>query len=179
LSFVNAPIVETGRLTLRAHGLVDFDASVAMWSDVAVTRFIGGKPSSAQQTWSRLLTYFGLWALLGYGYWAIEEKATRRFIGEIGFADFKRTIAPSMTAIPELGWALASPAHGRGFATEAARAVTAWGDQHLAASRTVALIDPDNLASIRVAEKCGYANFERTTFNDRPMLFFERRSPRD
>src|ERR1700736_1329189 len=113
---MTAPTIETARLLLRAHRPADFAARVAMWTDPVVTRFIGGKPSTEQQTWARLLNYAGHWALLGFGYWAIEEKASGAFIGELGFADFKREIDPAMRDVPELGWTLASAAHGRGYA---------------------------------------------------------------
>ena len=168
------PQIETERLMLRGHRLTDFDAAFAMWSDPAVTRFIGGKPSTEQQTWSRLVGYAGYWAMLGFGYWAVEEKASGSFVGELGFADFHRDIDASMQAVPELGWALAPAIHGKGYATEAVGAAVAWGDAHLASARTVCLIDPGNLASIRVAEKAGYHEFKRTAFNNNPSIFFER-----
>jgi RimJ/RimL family protein N-acetyltransferase len=175
LTLDRTPEIKTHRLTLRAHRLDDFDASFAMWSDPVVTRFIGGKPSIEQQAWSRLLVYAGHWALLRFGYWVVEEKSSGEFIGEVGFADFKRDIDPSMRDVPELGWAFASRVHGRGYATEAVGAVVAWGDAQFGSARTVCLIDPENLASIRVAQKCGYQEFERTLFNGRSTVFFERR----
>jgi RimJ/RimL family protein N-acetyltransferase len=168
------PDVETARLKLRGHRLDDLDGCVAMWSDPIVTRFIGGKPSTAQRTWLRLLAYGGHWSLMRFGYWAIEEKATGSFVGEVGFADFKRDIAPSMQDVPELGWALAPNVHGRGYATEAVRAALAWGDVHLKAARTVCMISTENTASIRVAEKCGFRQFEQTLFDGSPTLFFAR-----
>ena len=167
-------MLETERLRLRAHRLDDFAASLAMWSDPAVTRYIGGKPSTEQQAWFRLLRNAGSWALLGFGYWAVEDKATGTFAGELGFADFKREIVPSMRGVPELGWALAPAFHGRGYGTEAVRAALAWGDRGLESARTVCLIDANNLASIRVAEKCGYAVFERGDFDGTPVLYLER-----
>jgi len=147
-----------------------------MWADPAVTLHIGS-PSTRLQTWARMRGYVGLWEFLGFGYWAIEEKATARFIGELGFADFKREIAASMQATPELGWALAADAHGRGFATEAVRAATAWGDVNLRSERTVCLISAQNLASIRVAEKCGFRRFDAATAGNAELLFFERYRP--
>jgi len=167
-------VLETARLRLRPHRADDLDALLAMWSDPIVTRYIGGKPSTEQQTWMRLLGYAGHWSLLGFGYWAVDEKETGAFAGELGFANYKREIAPSMREVPELGWALASHAHGRGFATEAVRAVLAWGDANLRSERTVCLINVENAASVRVAEKCGYRIFERTQFGERPTLFLER-----
>ena len=145
-----------------------------MWSDPIVTRFIGGTPSTEQQVWSRMLTYAGHWALLDFGFWAIEEAASGTFIGELGFANFKRDIEPAMKEAPEIAWAFATRAHGKGLATEAVRAAVAWGDERFGAARTVCLVNPDNLASIRVAAKCGYLEFKRSEFNGKPVLFFER-----
>ena len=169
-----APTIETQRLRLRAHRPEDLGAALVMWSDTDVTRYIGGRPSTEQQAWSRLLNYAGHWALLGFGYWAVEEKASSTFVGELGFADFKRDIDPAMRGVPEAGWTFASPVHGRGYATEALRAVVRWGDEQFSPDRTVALIDADNLASIRVAEKCGYREFMRARYSERPTIFFER-----
>lgn len=168
------PDVETARLKMRGHRIDDLDDCVAMWSDPIVVRFIGGTPSTVQRTWLRLLAYRGHWSVMGFGYWVIEEKATGSFVGEVGFADFKRDIATSMQNVPELGWALAPRFHGKGYATEAVRAALAWGDAHFQAARTVCLISSDNTASIRVAEKCGYREFERTLFDGTRTLFFER-----
>ena len=67
---------------------------------------------------------------MGFGHWAVEEKASGDFIGDLGFADFKRDIQPSIQGLPELGWVLASRAHGKGYATEAVRAAIAWGAAH-------------------------------------------------
>jgi RimJ/RimL family protein N-acetyltransferase len=145
-----------------------------MWSDPEVVRHISGVPSTRQQTWSRILNYAGHWALLGFGYWLIEETETGRFVGEAGFADFKREIAPSMRDVPELGYVLAPSAFGKGYATEAVRAAVAWGDEHFTTMRTVCMIAPENAASIRVAEKCGYRIFERSTYAGEPALFLER-----
>ena len=168
------PTIATERLILRAHRLSDFGDSLAMWSDPIVTRYIGGEPSTEQQVWSRLLNYVGHWALMGFGYWVVEEKATQRFIGEVGFANFKRDIDPEMQEVPELGWAFASHVHGKGFATESVRAIVKWSDERFVHGRTVCLIDPENVASIRVAEKSGYNEFKRAQYNDRPVLFFQR-----
>jgi RimJ/RimL family protein N-acetyltransferase len=156
------PVLETERLRLRAHRVDDFEAARAMWADPAVVRYIGGKPSTPQQTWMRILAYAGHWSLLDFGYWAIADRASDAFLGEIGFADFKRDFAPSCAGIPELGWALTTEATGRGIATEAARAACTWGDARFEHDRTVCLIDARNVASLGVARKCAYATFDRT-----------------
>ncbi|HWK46699.1 MAG TPA: GNAT family N-acetyltransferase [Stellaceae bacterium] len=169
------PTIETERLVLRGHRAADLDACAAMWGDAEVTRFIGGKPFARDDVWARLLRYVGHWSLLGFGYWAIDEKAGGAFVGELGFADFKRDITPALD-VPELGWVLAPRAQGRGYATEAVRAVLAWGDRHLPATQTVCLIRPDNLPSIRVARKTGFQEANRLLLKGQPILLFSRQA---
>jgi RimJ/RimL family protein N-acetyltransferase len=171
---VKVPVIETERLRLRAHRLDDFAASAEMWSDPIVIRHTTGKPQTPEEVWARLLRYIGHWAMLGYGFWALEEKASGEFVGEIGFADFKRIIEPSLDGMPEIGWVLVSRFHGKGYATEGVRAVIAWGDEHFGATKTVCLIQPENLASIRVAEKFGYREYARSTYKEHAVIMLSR-----
>ena len=167
-------MIETDRLRLRPHVANDLAASWAMWSDPLVYGYILSAPSTEQQALSRILAYAGLWALAGFGYWAVEERSTGVFVGEIGFADFKRDITPSIRGLPEMGWVLTSGHHGKGYATEGVRAALTWGDQHLPAARTVCLIHPENAPSIHVAKKVGYAQTHLATYNNAPTQVFER-----
>jgi RimJ/RimL family protein N-acetyltransferase len=171
---VTVPILETERLTLRGHRLDDFVPGSVMWADPSVTRYIRDKPFAEEESWSRLLRYVGHWVMLGFGYWALVEKETGNFVGEAGFADYKREMEPSLKGMPEIGWALASHAQGRGYATEAVRAATAWGDAHFGENRTACIINPENLASIRVAVKCGYREWQRATYKGRSTMVFVR-----
>ncbi|MGO9064676.1 MAG: GNAT family N-acetyltransferase [Myxococcaceae bacterium] len=168
------PTVETQRLVLRGHRLADLDACCAMWGDTSVTRHIGGKAFARDEVWMRLLRYVGHWALLGYGFWVIQEKASGRFAGEVGLGDFMRDLEPPLLGTPECGWVLAPWAHGQGFATEAVRGALSWGEAHLDSSRTVCIIHPENVPSLRVAAKCGYREFRRTTYKGQPAVLFER-----
>ncbi|HEX6368498.1 MAG TPA: GNAT family N-acetyltransferase [Longimicrobium sp.] len=169
-----APVLRTERLILRGHTRADFDECAAMWADPQVTRHIGGRPSTEEEVWARVLRYAGLWALLGYGYWAVREWESGRFVGDVGLADFRRAVTPALGDAPEAGWVLAPWAHGRGLATEAVRAVLSWADAHLAAPRTVCLIAPGNAASIHVAEKCGFRERERGTYKAEETIICER-----
>ena len=168
------PLLETARLRLRPHNLEDFTDCLAMWSDPEVTRFIGGKPLNGEEVWARILRYAGHWRMLGYGYWLIEEKSSGLFVGEMGFADFKRQIAPSFDGIPEIGWALIPWAQGKGYATEALRCAVEWGDTYFGKIATGCLINPDNSASIRVAQKGGYREFCRTFYKEHPAVVYRR-----
>lgn len=173
-AMAEVPEIETERLLLRGHRLDDFDASAAMWADPAVARHIGGKPSTQEESWGRFLRYAGMWPLLGFGYWAIATKASGRFVGEAGFADFKRDLTPGFGGDPEIGWALASTAHGQGYGTEVVGALVAWGDANLPVKRTVCMIHPDNSPSIYVAKKFGYREFARATYKGQPTILFRR-----
>jgi RimJ/RimL family protein N-acetyltransferase len=62
--------IETARLILRVHRTEDFEDMYAMWSDPAVTRYIGGKTFSREDVWGGLLRYAGTWTLFGYGFWS-------------------------------------------------------------------------------------------------------------
>lgn len=169
----NVPVLETERLIMRGQRLDDFRQCAAMWADPDITRYISGKPLSEEEVWSKFLRNVGHWTLMGYGVWVLEEKATGRFLGELGVGDFKRNIQPSFGDMPEFAWVLAAHAQGKGYATEAAHAAIAWSETHFGpvrSKRMVCLIDPENLPSLRVAEKCGFREFQRTTYHDKPTI---------
>ena len=170
----DVPTIDTERLALRGHRLVDFDDCAALWADPMVTRYIGGKPFSREEVWGRFLRNIGHWTALEFGYWVVHERGSGHFVGEVGFADFKRHVEPSLDGAPEIGWVITPSAHGRGFATEAVRAIVAWGDVRFGPVRTACLIDTENLASIHVAEKCGYSLATRGTYRGAPTLIYER-----
>jgi RimJ/RimL family protein N-acetyltransferase len=168
-----APRLETERLVLRETRASDFEASAKLWADERVVRHIGGKPRTPSESWTGMLRFPGLWALLGYGYWTLETK-TGDFVGQVGLADFKRDLCIDIDGVPEGGWVLSPDHHGQGYATEAMTAVLAWADVHLDAPRTCCLIDPDNAASIRVAEKLGYGDPVTGKLGDHDTLVFWR-----
>jgi RimJ/RimL family protein N-acetyltransferase len=110
-------MIETERLILRQNRLEDFEQAYAIYSDPDVVRHIGnGQPGTRQDVWFRLLRFVGHWQLLGYGLFAIIEKASGRMIGETGFADFKRGLGDDFDPFPEAAWILASDMHGKGYA---------------------------------------------------------------
>jgi RimJ/RimL family protein N-acetyltransferase len=173
----SAPPIDTARLALRGHRPADLAESAALWADPIVIRHIGGRPFTREESWTRLLRYAGHWALLGFGYWVVRERATGRFVGEVGLADYRRDMTPSFEGTPEAGWVLAPWAHGQGFAGEAVTAALAWIDSVLKAPRTVCIIDPDNAASLRVAARAGYREQVRTTYTGEPTILLERAAP--
>jgi RimJ/RimL family protein N-acetyltransferase len=175
-SVTQAPILETDRLLLRGHRASDFGDLAAMWADPAVVQYVGGKPSTSEESWARLLRYVGHWALLGYGFWALAERATGRFVGDVGIAEFQRAgMAPPLDPVPEVGWVLAAWAHGKGYATEAMRAILAWSDGRGGPlASTTCIINPDNAGSLRVAAKCGFAEVRRADYVGKPIVVLRR-----
>jgi RimJ/RimL family protein N-acetyltransferase len=166
--------IETERLVLRILRLEDFEDYAAVAADPATFRYSERGPMTSDESWTRLLRHVGHWALLGWGLFAIEEKATGRFVGEAGLGEFRRGFGPHYDGVPEAGWTIARWAQGRGYATEAMAGALAWIEQRLGAERTVCLIHVDNKASIRVAEKLGYNSFADCNYRGYDALLFER-----
>jgi len=165
--------LETDRLTMRPPELDDFEDIVALWADPEVVRYIGGKPSTREESWHRLHRGAGQWALHGYGPMMIREKASGRFVGEVGFADFGRQIDPPLGPL-EAGWVLAPWSHGKGFATEAMTSLMGWITQLFAGHRAVCMIDVENDASQRVAAKCGFRLYAVSEYRDSHVNLYER-----
>ena len=143
-------------------------------ADAEVARFLGGTPFSREDTWRRLCAVPGFWALLGYGFWVAEHNESGVYLGQIGFADFKRDMSPSIEGRPEMGWIFAPEVQGQGYCSEAVALALAWADATLDAPEIVAIIDADNAPSIRVAEKAGFATREIATYRDAPILLLRR-----
>jgi RimJ/RimL family protein N-acetyltransferase len=170
-----APVIETARLRLRGFTMADLEASAAMLADPEVMRHVGGRPFSREDSWRRLIGGGpGMWAMLGHGYWAVERRDDGSFLGQIGFADFKRDMTPSIEGKPEMGWMFLRAAQGEGYAHEAVAAGVAWADEHLAGRELVAIIDPGNDRSIRLAEKVGFSSREPARYKDDQILLLRR-----
>ena len=172
---MDARELDTERLSLRLPTLDDFDDTAAMLRDEAVVRHIGGKPFTSEESWLRLLRHVGHWQLFGFGFWVVREKRGGAFVGHVGLGDFRREMAPTFGGDPEMGWVLARSAHGKGYATEAAHAAVAWMALKHRPARLVCMIEPENAASLRVAAKCGFREFARTTYKDSLVALLERR----
>ena len=148
-------ILETERLRLRPLRGDDLDAYAAMQADPEVMRYLGeGTPQSREDAWRNMAMILGHWTLRGFGIWAVEEKATRTFVGRVGL------FQPEGWPGQEVGWSLAREHWGKGYAIEAAEAALDHAFHTLRWPRAISLIDPDNQRSISVAERLG-ERFER------------------
>ncbi len=142
--------LETPRLLLRKLRESDWDHYAAMCADPEVMRYLGtGVTLGRDDAWRSISNLLGHWQLRGYGMWALESKETGEFLGRAGFHD-----PPGWPAF-ELGWVLAKPHWGQGYAIEAARVALRHAFDVLRKDRVISLIRPANARSIRVAEALG------------------------
>jgi RimJ/RimL family protein N-acetyltransferase len=166
--------VETDRLVLRVLRLADFDDYLAVAADPDTFKYSHRGGMSSDEAWTRLLRQIGHWNAMGWGLFAVEEKATGRFVGEVGLGDFRRGIGDDFDGVPEAGCTIAKWAQGLGYATEAMQGALDWIESRLSPSRTVCLVHSENRKSIRVAEKLGYRPFARRTYRGFESILFER-----
>lgn len=147
---MNEVQLETERLLLRWFREDDFEDLCKMSGDAEVMRFLGdGKPLTPLEVWRQLAAFVGHWYFRGYGIWAVEEKSTGRVVGRIGF--FNPAGWPGF----ELGWTLSRESWGKGYATEGAQRVLEYGFTEMNREHVISLIAPENVGSIRVAERLG------------------------
>ncbi len=174
---VDACQLHTDRLVLRPHSVSDFDDSAGLWADPAVVRHISGNPSTREESWSRLLRSAGHWQMLGFGYWVVRLRNTEAFLGEVGFANFQRSIEPRLDGKPEAGWVFTTSSQGQGYAREAVTRMLEWADKELVANSTACIIDPDHRRSISLAQSMGYRQSHETLYHDEPTVVFTREKP--
>lgn len=122
----------------------------SVFCDQEVMRFSdGAKTKEWVHDWLRtcLEHYYQTW---GFGPFAVVEQNSRNVIGYCGLFFVEDVNGQSEV---EIGYRLVRSAWGQGYATEAVRAVRDFAFSTLGMKRLIAIIDPSNLASIRVAEK--------------------------
>jgi RimJ/RimL family protein N-acetyltransferase len=103
----------------------------------------------------------------GWGLWALEIPGVTDFAGFVGLNE--PTWTAHFTPCVEVGWRLAAPFHGKGYATEAARAAVTYGFEKLFLTEIVALTIPANTPSRRVMERLGMVRDEHGDF-DHPRI---------
>ena len=145
-------IAITERLVMRHFEILDAEPMYRVFGDPDVMRFGDGVQTKEWvQEWLRLCPerYYQTW---GFGPYAVVESQGQNVVGYCGLFYF-----PDINGQPEveIGYRLARSAWGQGYATEAASAVRDYAFYTLGIKRLIALIDPSNMASIRVAEKIG------------------------
>lgn len=171
-------LITSERLTLRAYRLDDYEAMHRLMSSPQAHPDPQRPPHSAEDSWTRLLRHIGHWAQFGYGFMALEDRATGRFVGEAGFSFFRRGLGEQYQDAPEATWTILPEYRNRGLATEAAAAAHRWLHRNAGVERTLCMIHAANAPSLRVAEKLGYSELGGVSHRDEPAIFFVRESAR-
>lgn len=149
--FSRIPPLETPRLTLRAMRVSDAPDMFAYAQSEDVTRYLTWEPHQTLQETRDYLTYVGQRYRTGDFYdWAVVDRRDGHMIGTCGFTCF---FLPSDSA--EIGYVLNPAYHGQGLATEAVRAVLAFGFEELSLHRIQARFIQGNEPSRRLMERVG------------------------
>jgi RimJ/RimL family protein N-acetyltransferase len=146
---MHGPTLTTERLHLRMLHESDYEQYAAIHMDADVTRFTARTHFDRLDAWRHLAMILGHWQLRGFGMWGVFERDTDRLCGRVGFYQ------PETWPDFELGWTIGKEFWGKGYAPEAAKACLDYAFGEMKRTRVISLIDPQNVASIRVAEKIG------------------------
>ena len=152
------PIPQTARLRLREMTVADLPDMAALLGDPEVMRYYPRPRTRAEALdwieWNRRL-----YRAHGHGLWLVTVRDTGEFVGDCGLTP--QTV--NGTTELEIGYHVRADQQGHGYATEAAAACRDHARDVLGAKRLVAIIDPGNEPSRRVAEKIGMTLEQRTT----------------
>ncbi len=143
-----------------------FDEYAAMHADPEVTRFTARTTLSRADAWRHMATFIGHWHLRGFGLWGVFEKDSGRLVGRVGFHE------PEGWPAFELAWTFGRPWWGKGYATEAARRCLEYAFHEMDRDHVISLIDPENVNSIRVAERLGQKVEGEWTYMGHRLLMY-------
>ena len=163
--------VETRRLLLRGWREEDLEPYARLCADPEVMRYIGsGATLDREQSGEQIGRFVRHWEERGFGLWAMEERATGALAGFVGLAhQGDWTEGPHKT---EMGWRLDRAFWGRGLATEGAKASVDYGLGKLGLERIISIIQPENTASCRVAEKAGLTLRGETLWRNDEVVWY-------
>lgn len=160
------PRLRTERLLLREWVDADREPFAALNADPEVMRFMSRMLDRTESD-AFVDRILGHWEADGHGLWAVERLDDGSFIGFVGLTppSFEARFTPAV----EIGWRLARPAWGHGFATEAARAALRFGFEELRLDQIVSFTTPANVRSRAVMERLGMTRDPSDDF-DHPSL---------
>lgn len=148
ITLTGIPVLETERLILRGPVAADAEAFVAYYTSPR-TQFVGG-PKPAPLAYEKFCALIGHWSARGFGRFVIEPRALGFGIGHVG------PLWLDTGELVEMTWTLWEPRfEGKGYATEAARAVMDWLRGAMGMTQMRTAIHRDNLGSERIAERLG------------------------
>lgn len=162
--------IETKRLLLRRFTINDVNALTKILSDPEVMHFSTQGPMDKQETWNfienKILKNY---KKDGFSFRAVIHKADNKLIGFCGLSMLELEGKEYI----EIGYRFAKEYWGKGLATEAAQAIVNYAKNVLHLPKIYAIVDPANIASVRVLEKIGMQFVRKANFKDLEVNFYE------
>ena len=144
--------IETPRLVIRSFEARDAGAWIAMVNDPEVSRYLPPAPEATVQTFAGALERrLAMERELGYAMWAVDDRATGAFVGQCGIRPVQEGAGPEI----DLAYHYTRACWNKGYGTEAAIAVLAYGLEPAGLDRIMAVAMPENTGSWRIMEKAG------------------------
>jgi len=147
----NKPMIVTERLILRPPAAEDFEGFAEFGADEDTMLHLGGVQSRAE-AWRGMCAIAGSWQIEGFGFFSLIERETGEWIGRVG------PWKPEGWPGTEVGWGVLPRFAGKGFAKEAAIASIDYAFTTLGWDDVIHTINPENHASIKLAEALGSKN---------------------
>lgn len=168
--------LETVRLRLEPYDDSHYEGLRVMESDADVMRYISkGIVKTPEETWENIRRVQARWQKYGFSWWAIKEKASRAIVG----AACLQYLANVEGAPLEIGWRLVPEHNGKGYATEAAKAIIDFAAEQMGATYLVAVAAPENAPSQRVMQRLGMTYKATEQHYDVPCVVYELSIQRD
>jgi ribosomal-protein-alanine N-acetyltransferase len=158
--------VETQRLRMRPVEPQDLEDFFELYSDSRVMRFMGAPANDRADTQAPLDRMLDHWQSHGFGIFVMLQKPQNTFVGRCGIKPL-----PDESDI-ELLYTLKFDYWGQGLATEAARATLGWALGHTELQRIVTAVDPSNVRSVNVLQKCGLQHEGAYDYNGTPAELY-------
>jgi len=144
-------VIETPRLLFRPFEHSDAVTVFPWMTDTEIMQYMPtGQDYTMEQVEARVARYMAHQETYGYSRWLMFDRATGEAIGDAGL------LYLPATKETELGYRLVKPWWGKGLATETAQAWLDYAFGELALPEVIAFSHPDNVASVRVMQKCGF-----------------------
>jgi len=161
-------VCQTERLILRRLSLEDVPALTEILSDPEVMKHSVNGVCDEAATRKFVEWCLSCYESHGVGPWALIDKKAYELIGFC-------SAGPEMVADVEeinLGYRLARRYWNKGLASEAARAALNYVFGEKLFSSVVVIIEPEHVASLKVAEKAGFSSFDVLEFHGRPVRLY-------
>ncbi len=161
--------LETDRLILRPLEESDLPVYRNIWGNKKVTKWLSSSEKFGPEVADRAFTTWTKHAAdRGYAPWAVVHRETGKLMGHCGLQWIEAFDAPEVLYMFDEPW------WGEGYATEAATASVAFGLGALRLDKVAGMALEENVASLRVLEKCGLSRVGPITFQGNELIYFER-----